>query len=153
MRQITAGFGWRLHMALTVVGIFTLSGCADLDQALKDIQKAGATPAKPAPTLIDDTLPQICQAAKDNPVKANEQYVNRGMSIRGEVRNIRESFQPRYRIYMVADQINVHAGTDNSSEVLQLKTGTTTTAIGIIENVSYDFNGCAVQLIETSFKM
>jgi len=120
----------RLIMALTVVGISTLSGCADLDQALKDIQKAGATP-----------------------VKANEQYVNRGMSIRGEVRNIRESFQPRYRIYIVADQINVHAGTDNSSEVLQLKTGTTTTAIGIVENVSYDFNGCAVQLIETSFKM
>lgn len=47
----------RLALALPILA---LAGCAALDQVAKDIQKATA------PVMVTDTLPQICQAAKNN---------------------------------------------------------------------------------------
>ena len=46
----------RLALALPILA---LAGCAALDQVAKDIQKATA------PVMVTDTLPQICQAAKN----------------------------------------------------------------------------------------
>ena len=47
-----------------VIPLLALAGCAALDQVAKDVQKATA------PVMLTESLPQICQAAKDNQVRA-----------------------------------------------------------------------------------
>lgn len=134
-----------LIKALPITGVLALAGCITLDQAVKDMQKATA------PVVIKDTLPQICQAAKDNSVRANDYYAKKGLSITGEVVSINEGFQPRYRVYMKAGKINVHAGTENQLAVRQLTVGRTANVIGTITDVSYDYQGCSVALNDSRF--
>ena len=109
----------------------------------------------PAPVtvavVIKDTLPQICQAAQDNRVRANDYYANKVLSITAEVRSINEGFQPRYRVYMKADKIHVHAETENQLAAKQLSKGKTTNVIGNIKDVSYDYQGCSVTLKDARF--
>lgn len=134
-----------LSKALPIAGILALAGCVTLDQAVKDIQTATA------PAVTKDTLPQICQAAKDNRVRANDFYVNKGLSISGEVMSINEGFQPRYRVYLKAGKIAVHAGTENQFAVKQLTVGKTANVTGTITDVSYDYQGCSVALKDARF--
>lgn len=134
-----------LIKTLPIVGVLALAGCAGLDQVVKNVQTATA------PALVKETLPQICQAAKDNKVRANDSYVNRGLSVTGEVMSINEGFQPHYRVYMKADKINVHAGTENQLAVKQLTVGKTATVVGTITSVSYDYQGCSVALKDATF--
>ena len=75
-----------------VIPLLALAGCAALDQVAKDVQKATA------PVMLTESLPQICQAAKDNQVRANGLYANKGLAVSGEVRSVTEGFQPRYRV-------------------------------------------------------
>lgn len=131
--------------AIPIASILALAGCAGLDQAVKSVQTATAR------TVVKDTLPQICQAAKDNRVRANDFYANKGLSATGEVRSINEGFQPHYRVYMTAGKISVHAGTENQSAVKQLTVGKTATVVGTITEVSYDYQGCSVALKDATF--
>ena len=134
-----------LIKTLPIVGVLALAGCAGLDQVVKNVQTATA------PALIKETLPQICQAAKDNKVRANDSYANRGLSVTGEVMSINEGFQPPYRVYRKADKINVHAGTANLRALTQLTVGKTATVVGTITSVSYDYQGCSVALKDATF--
>lgn len=134
-----------LSKAVVIAGILALTGCVTLDRAVKDMRTATA------PAATKDTLPQICQAAKENRIRANDYYANKGLSISGEVMSINEGFQPRYRVYLKAGKINVHAGTENQFAVKQLTVGRTTNVFGTITDVSYDFQGCSVALKDAMF--
>lgn len=118
---------------LLIAGVLVLAGCVT-DQAVKDIQ----------PVVIKDTLPQICQAAKDNRVRANDYYADKGISIVGEVMSINE-----YRVFMKAGEINIHAGTENQF-AKQLTVGRLANVVGTITDVSYD-QGCSVALKDARF--
>lgn len=134
-----------LIKTLPIVGVLTLAGCAELDQVSKSVQTATA------PALVKETLPQICQAAKDNRVRANDSYANRGLSVTGQVMSINEGFQPHYRVFMKTDKINVHAGTENQYAVKQLTVGKMATVVGTITSVSYDYQGCSIALKDATF--
>ena len=134
-----------LSKAVAIAGIMALSGCVTLDRAVKNVQTATA------PAATTDTLPQICQAAKDNRIRANDYYANKGLSISGEVMWVNEGFKPRYRVYMKAGKINIHAGTDKQYAVKQLTVGRTANVFGTITDVSYDFQGCSVALKDAMF--
>jgi hypothetical protein len=125
--------------------LLALSGCVALDQAIKDVQKATA------PVMITESLPQICQAAKSNQVRANELYANKGLSITAEVRLVKEGFQPRYRVFMRSDQISIHAGTESLLNVTQLSVGKTARVSGTVSDVDYDYSGCSISLKDAKF--
>lgn len=127
------------------ISLLALSGCAALDQAVKDVQQATA------PVVITESLPQICQAAKDNPVRANDLYGNKNLATSGKVSVIREGFQPRYRVLVYSGKIAVHAGTDNQLSIKHLSTGQTVRVSGVVTDVAYDFNGCSVSLKDATF--
>ena len=128
-----------------VIPLLALAGCAALDQVAKDVQKATA------PVMLTESLPQICQAAKDNQVRANGLYANKGLAVSGEVRSVTEGFQPRYRVFLRSGQVSVHAGTDNKLNVTQLSTGKTARVSGVVSDVSYDYNGCSILLKDATF--
>jgi len=104
-----------------------------------------------SPIMVTETLPQICQAAKSNQVRANSTYVGMGLTIVGEVRTINEGFKPRYRVLLKAGQVSIHAGTDNESSVTALTIGNTARASGVITDVSNDYNGCSISLKDSTF--
>lgn len=130
---------------LLLAGVAVFAGCAQLDKAMQDMQ------AMTAPPQVKETLPQICQAAKDNPVRANGLYANKSLAISGEVAAINEGFQPRYRVFLRAGKINVHAGTDNQLAVKQLTVGRVAQVVGTITAVSLDYQGCSVALKDARF--
>ncbi|MDF7677049.1 hypothetical protein PT286_09920 [Neisseriaceae bacterium ESL0693] len=132
----------RLAFALPIL---VLAGCAELDQFAKNIQKATA------PVMVTDTLPQICQASKNNQIQANSTYVGKSLAITGKVQSVNEGFQPHYRVLLKAGQVLIHAGTDNKANVTALTVGKTARASGVIMDVSYDFNGCAISLKDATF--
>lgn len=125
--------------------ILTLAGCAALDQVAKDIQKSTA------PVMVTDTPPQICQAAKNNKIQANNLYVGKRLSVTGEVQSINEGFKPRYRVLLSTGKVWVHAGTENMANVTALAVGKTYRASGVITDVSYGFDGCAIALKDSIF--
>lgn len=125
--------------------ILTLAGCAALDQVTKDIQKFTA------PVMVSETLPQICQAAKNNQVQANSIYIGKGLAMTGEVRSVDEGFQPRYRVLLKSGQVSIHASTNNKASVTSLTVGQPARASGVITDVSHDFNGCSISLKDTTF--
>ena len=132
---------------LTIIGILTLlSGCVELERSVVNNQIA-----TPPPSDIMDSLPQICQAAKDNRVSANDFYNNKGLSVSGNVMSINEGYKPRYRVYLKAGNIHVHAGTENQVNVKQLTVGRKATVDGTITDVSYDYQGCSIALKDASF--
>lgn len=135
----------QLMKALPLAGVLALTGCVTLDKAVRDIHSATA------PAVINDTLPQICQAVKDNRVRANDYYVGKVLSTSGEVASINEGFQPRYRVFMKSGKINVHAGTENQFAIKQLTVGRPAYVTGTITDVSYDFYGCSVALKDARF--
>lgn len=132
------------RLALTLP-ILALAGCTALDEFTKDIQKATA------PVMVTDTLPQICQAAKNNQVQANSIYVGKSLAMTGEVQSVNEGFQPRYRVLLKSGQVSIHAGTNNKASVTTLSVGKPARASGVITDVSHDFNGCSISLKDTNF--
>jgi predicted small secreted protein len=135
----------KLLLILMVGASLALSACVTLDQAVKDVQTAVR------PALIRETLPQICQAAKENRVRANEFYANKAMAATGEVKLISDGYKPRYRVMLQSDKINVHAGTDNQFAVKQLNVGKVASVTGTITDVSFDFQGCSIILKDSTF--
>ncbi len=132
------------YFAVTL-SLLALSGCVALDQTIKSI------PSVAAPVTITESLSQICQAAESNQVRANTLYVDKRFSVSGEVRSVKEGFQPRYRVFMKAGQVSVHAGTENKANVTALSVGKSARASGVITDVSHDFNGCSISLKDTNF--
>jgi len=137
----------RLALALPILA---LAGCAELNQIATDIQKvkipAPAPAPAPAPVMVSDTLLQICQAAKNNPVQAESTYVGKGLAVTGEVGRISDGIYNRYHVLLKADPAKIHVGTNNKAEVSALTTGKAARASGVIEDVSYEFNGCSISL-------
>lgn len=127
------------------ISFLALSGCVALDQAVKSLPQATA------PVMITESLPQICQAAKSNQVRANVVYANKGLAVSGEVRSVKEGFQPRYRVFMRSGQISIHAGTENQLNVSQLSAGKTARVSGVVTDVSYDYKGCSISLKDATF--
>ncbi|EDC6278213.1 hypothetical protein GAW19_21955 [Salmonella enterica subsp. enterica serovar Enteritidis] len=134
-----------LGKALTAAGLVALTGCAALDQIAQDMQEVTA------PVMITEALPRICQVAKDNKVRANELYVNKGLSASGEVRSVTEGFQPRYRVFMKAGDVAIHAGTEKSQQVTHLRTGKVARVSGVVTDVTYDYQGCSIALKDATF--
>ncbi len=129
----------------SLAGTLILTGCATLDQAVKDIQTATA------PATVKETLPQICLAAKDNRIRANDFYAGKGLMARGEVMAINDGMHPRYRVYMRTGKISIHAGTENQLGIKQLTVGKTASVAGTITDVSYDYQGCSISLKDARF--
>ncbi len=94
---------------------------------------------------------QMGAIAQNNQVQANSTYVGKGLAMTGEVRSVNEGFQPHYRVLLKAGQVSIHAGTDNKANVTALTVGKTARASGVITDVSYDFNGCAISLKDATF--
>ncbi len=131
--------------ALAIVTVVTLTGCATLDQINKDVRNATAArtvTAEPA----KDGLPKICQAAKENRVRANDYYVKKSLSVTGEVRSVNEGFKPRYRIYLLSGDISIHAETESPTAAKQVTVGKNTKIFGTITDVAYDFQGCSISI-------
>lgn len=136
----------KYHLALALP-ILTLAGCATLDQVAKDMQMATA----PTPIMVTESLPQICQAAKNNQVQANSTYVGKGVAITGEVQSVTEGIQPRYVVLLHAGRVAIYAGTDNMANVTALTGGKTATASGVIMSVAYSLNVCVISLRDSTF--
>lgn len=143
------------YSAVTIA-LLTLSGCTALDQAvIKDVKQP------PAPTVITESLSQICQAAKGNPVRANAIYGNKSLTTSGKIKGISEGFQPRYRVLIInkaargttadPDMISIHAKTENPLHIKQLSNGQTSRVSGVVDDVSHDFNGCSISLKDATF--
>lgn len=130
--------------------VFALSGCAGLDQAIKDMEAAMPSP-NTAPALIEESPLSICREAKDNQARANELYVGRGLSINGKVVSVNEGYQPRYRVYLKAGSVAVHAGTDDPAAIRNLTAGNSTNVRGTITDITHDYQGCSVALENASF--
>ena len=128
-----------------LAGTLVLTGCATLDQVGKGIQTATA------PAIVKETLPQICVAAKENRIRANDFYAGKGLVARGEVMAVNDGIQPRYRVYMRSGKISIHAGTENPLGVKQLTVGKTASVSGTIADLSYDYQGCSISLRDARF--
>lgn len=130
---------------LAASSFIALTGCVTLEQIAQDMQEATA------PVMITEALPRICQVAKDNKVRANELYVNKGLSASGEVRSVTEGFQPRYRVFMKAGDVSIHVGTEKSQQVTHLRTGKVARVSGVVTDVTYDYQGCSIALKDATF--
>jgi outer membrane murein-binding lipoprotein Lpp len=128
-----------------IMPILALGGCAALDQVATDVQKATA------PVALTESLPQICQAAKNNREQANSAYVGKGLVATGEVRSVQESFQPHYRVLLRSGQVAIHAGTENKASVTSLVVGKSARVSGVVTDVSYDYSGCSISLKDATF--
>jgi hypothetical protein len=139
---------------ILMLGIASLTGCATLDQMPKTTSSAQAerpTMASAVQEVVSESLPQICQAAKENKARANDYYSKKRYSTSGEVRTINEGFQPKYRVYIRSGKVSIHAGTDSLAATKQLSVGKSTTVSGVITDVSYDYQGCSVTLRDATF--
>lgn len=134
--------------------VMSLSGCKTLetiDQALKNSQQNGTlTTGTQEQAVISEPLSGICAQAERNAVRSNDLYVNKAISINGEVRSVKESYQPRYRVYMKSGTVSVHAGTDVNN-ISHLNVGQKTTVTGVIKSINHDFNGCSIALKDAKF--
>lgn len=126
-----------------------LAGCIPMEQTIKDTP----TIATPAPATIKESLPQICRDAKENAVRANDMYINKGLSASGEIKSIKDGYSTdaRYWVFIYAGDVKIHAGTNNENSVKRLSTGTTTQVVGTITSVTYDFYGCSIALHDATF--
>lgn len=122
-----------------------LASCVTLDKVFDDLQ------AITAPTTLMETPEQICQAAAQNKVAANDRYVGKRFSTTGEVRLINEGFTPSYRVLLKKGSINIHAGTENKNAVKALQVGSTTRVSGVIRHVSNDSANCSISLKNATF--
>jgi outer membrane murein-binding lipoprotein Lpp len=151
----TKGFQMKITAKLLFsLSIISLTGCATLEQmpkATSSVQAERPIISQAAEEVVKESLPQICQAAKENKVRANEYYAKKRYSTSGEVRTINEGFQPKYRVYIRSGKVSIHAGTDNLNATRQLSVGKSTTVSGVITDVSYDYQGCSVSLKESTF--
>lgn len=124
---------------------FALGACSTLEQASNAMQTAIA------PVVVKETLPQICQEAKSNQVKATDYYAGKRISVTGELKSINERTMPRYQISLKTQNVHIFTGTDKLSEVKQLVVGKVTTVVGTISNVSNDKLGCSIALKDSVF--
>jgi hypothetical protein len=141
----------RLINTVPVIFPLFLAGCAPLEQAGREIKSEKQIQPVTTQEVAKETLPQICQAAKDNRVRANDYYSNKGLAVTGEVKSVNEGFQPHYRVYMKAGTVHVHAGTENLAAAKQLTVGKTTKVMGVITDVSYGYDGCSISLKDATF--
>lgn len=123
--------------------LFILSGCANITLPV-------ITPPAP-PITVKESVSQICKAADENEVRATEYYSGKLMTITGKVESITERFNPRYRIYMMAGKVHIHASTDNQQYAMKLNTGKQATVTGTIYEVTNNHRGCAISLKEAKF--
>jgi len=133
-----------------LVPILAFSGCASLDQVAYTIQKIIG------PVMVNDTPSQICQATKDNEVRANNTYSGKGISVNGKIISITDddvsymlgSVLPRYTVTLEAGTALIHARTDNKAKVTALTVGNSVHVSGTMTNVSLlkVLNGCSISL-------
>jgi len=130
------------------LSIITLSGCAALDQIAQDMQSV-----IPQQEQITSTLPAICQAAKDNEVKANSLYKNKLLIGTGKIDLIMESYKigTPYTVTIKTGNVSVFAGVKNERTVMNLKVDQNTSFSGTVDSVKNDFNGCSIWLTDSSF--
>lgn len=136
--------------ALSIACVLTLAGCITMDGMTQSLQ------ALTSPLSTNDTPSQICQMAKDNQVRANDNYANRVLTASGKVTSIEDrSLPPRYSVLIsVANKVTVGASTDNVNSVKTLTIGNHATVTGIItsiSNIGDKYMGCMIHLKNSSF--
>jgi hypothetical protein len=129
---------------IALSGLAILSGCANITLPV-------ITPPAP-PITVKESVSQICKEADENQVRANQYYNGKTLTITGEVASVNELFNPRYRIYMIAGKkLRIHASTENQAYAMKLTNGKQATVTGIIQNLTYDHNGCSISLKDAHF--
>lgn len=125
--------------------VLLLSGCAYVDKTVNSIKEANT------PEDIDHSVTKICQAARENPVRAHDEYVGKSLSFNGRLRAIEEGNTTRYSLRISVPRAVVHAGTDQRDPVKELNVGQAIKAAGVVTDVINDNNGCAIFLKDTHF--
>jgi hypothetical protein len=98
-------------------------------------------------------FPQICQAVKENPIKARDFYQNKHFSASGEVTIIDNApgIMHKYHVAIKSGNFYVHARTDDTFAVKNLAVGRMTNVSGLIDSVRTGYDGCSVSLRNVSF--
>lgn len=137
---------------LIVAVAAALTGCVTLEKTVKDLQSAVR------PVEVRDTLQQLCQAAKDNRVRANELYTKKTLVTAGEVQSVGDSHNiGQYRVMMKPEnqdkmsRIYIHASTENKLAVTQLSAGAKYSVTGIITDITNTGTSCSISLKDASF--
>lgn len=148
--------------AVATVSLVALSGCATLEQISEEMQKANAQLGQAtaptqggqasAPSMTDQSISQICKAADENKVRANSFYGGKGLSITAEVRSVNEGFKPRYRVYLTAGKVRVHAESNDLHAVSMLSSGNSVRVSGTVGDLDYDYQGCSITLKNANFQ-
>lgn len=125
--------------------VFALTGCVGFDQTMKQMQEAVA------PVMINESLPQICQSVRDNPVKANDIYKNKNLTLSGKVSSIKYGLNPKYAVLVKSGNVVVYVGTNDQYAVKQLSVGQSVQVSGTVDHVSYSYKLCAITLNDSTF--
>jgi len=161
-------------LALTLA----LTACAELDQLMAGLQQSeaphsGAATGRPA-AHISDTLQKMCQEAAQNKLRATALYEEKILTARGVVGLIQEGLYTRKDLvgdeadhYSVlvnaaktdrtvttsrADDISIHARSNDRTAVNRLSKGQTVQVSGIVMRLSFNaLNGCAITLADATF--
>lgn len=143
----------RLKMAwclplLTLSGL-ALSGCAAIDNSMQSLQKSIQDLTAPTTT---DSITQICQASKQNPVRATNTYVGQALPVYAQLKRIDDDFLASlsagktYRLILETEGAAIVLSSNNKSKVSSLNIGDRINASGVIEHISNDYSGCIISL-------
>ncbi|WP_085272142.1 MULTISPECIES: hypothetical protein [unclassified Pseudomonas] len=121
-----------------------LSGCANFEQSMQEIQKATA------PVAIDQSLAEICRVTKENKVRANSLYRGKTFSTNGEVAMINQGLEA-YRVVLSVGDVDIHAESTNTSMVNALSVGKKSNVSGVVTLVDYDYKNCHISLKNATF--
>lgn len=132
------------HLAITI-SFLILVGCVGGGKKGQSVQSSVS------PAAVEQSPAQICQAVQENQVRANDYYINKSITLSGQVRSINEGYLPRFRIYLLANTVHVHASTQNLEQVKQLNVGQNARVSGVVESVAYKYDGCSITLKNAVF--
>lgn len=137
-----------LKITVLLLALFGLSGCAELNQFSKNIQKISA------PEPITDSLPKICQELRENSARANDHYKKKVLLASGEVRSVTKGSPPRsrYQVSIQAGQVSIFAMTPHKQNIINLSVGKKVSVSGVISSIIHDpVDGCGIILEDSTF--
>lgn len=137
---------------ILLLSVILLSGCqATFDSAIKDINDIFAGVSEPTSSIeINNTTSEICSSIKANPVAAINSFKGKTLSQNGVVKSIREESTPKYRVVVQAGNLNIHATTNDLSEISKLSANQKVKVHGEVVAVSKAI-GCSITLMNARF--
>lgn len=144
----------RLKPLVLCFSFLALSGCAELTDNLQTLQKNIQEFTAPTAT---DSITQMCQASKQNPVRAKNTYVGQTLPINAKLQRIDDDYLSTlssghsYRLMLESEGASIFMSSSNSTKINSLNIGEFVKASGVIDNLSNDYSGCIISLKNASF--